>query len=122
MYCDCTLKGLISISRADLREKVIVTMLSLGAFREETLTKLRYRHAREDLERGVVPIHVHVEAEITKGKYDEYDTFLNGEAAEYLKLHLQLRCLGSPDGRTPPEDITDTSPLIRDETTIYHAL
>jgi hypothetical protein len=69
------------------------------------------------LERGIVPIHVHVEAEITKGKYHDYDTFLNGEVAEYLKLYLQLRRLGSPDGRTPPEDITDTSPLIRDETT-----
>lgn len=102
---------------SDLREKVVVTMLSLGAFREETLTKLQYRHVREDLERGVVPIHVHVEAEITKGKYHDYDTFLNGEAAEYLKLYLRLRRLGSPDGRTPLEDITDTSPLIRDKTT-----
>ncbi len=109
------LASLLEIS--DLREKVIVTMLSLGAFREETLSKLEFRHVREDLERGVVPVHVHVEAEITKGKYHDYDTFLNGEAAEYLKLYLQLRRLGSPDGRTPSEDVTDASPLIRDKTT-----
>lgn len=76
---------------ADLREKVIVSALALGAFREETLAKLQYRHVREDLEKGVVPIHIHVEAEITKGKYHDYDTFLGAEAAEYLKLYMEQR-------------------------------
>jgi len=37
----------------DLREKVIITMISLGDFREGTLVRLKYRHFREDLERGV---------------------------------------------------------------------
>jgi len=101
---------------ADLREKVIICMLALGAFREETLTKLQYRHVRADLEKGVAPIHVHVEAEITKGKYHDYDTFLGAEAAECLKLYMEQRKRGSPDGRNPPEALTDGSPLIRDET------
>jgi len=101
---------------ANLREKVIVSMLALGAFREETLAKLQYRHVKEDLERSVVPIHVHVEADITKGKYGDYDTFLGPEAAEYLKLYLELRKRGSPDRRNPPETLLDESPLIRDET------
>jgi len=100
---------------ANLREKVIGTMLALGGFREETLAKLQYRHVKEDLERNLVPIHVHVEAEITKGKYHDYDTFLGAEAAQYLKLYLQLRRQGSPDGRCPPETLTDKSPLIRNE-------
>jgi len=101
---------------AALREKVIITLLALGAFREETLAKLQYRHIRADLEKGLVPIHVHVEAEITKGKYHDYDTFLEAEAAEYLRLYLEERKRGSPDGRNPPEALTDESPLIRDET------
>jgi len=101
---------------ADLREKVIVSMLALGAFREETLAKLQYRHVRVDLEANRVPIHVHVEAEITKGKYGDYDTFLGAEAAEYLRLYFELRKRGSPDGRNPAEILTDESPLIRDET------
>jgi hypothetical protein len=71
---------------------------------------------REDLENNRVPIHIHVEAEITKGKYHDYDTFLGAEAALYLKLYLEQRRQGSPDGRNPPEEITDDSPLIRDET------
>jgi len=101
---------------ADLREKVVISMLALGAFREDTLAKLQYRHVRDDLERGVVPIHVHVEAEITKGKYGDYDTFLGAESAEYLRLYMEERRQGSPDGRNPLESLTDESPLIRDET------
>jgi len=102
---------------ADLREKVILSILSLGGFREETLAKLQYRHVQDDLQDNRVPIHVHVEADITKGKYNDYDAFLGSEAAEYLRLYLEQRQLGSPDQRMPPEHLTDESPLIRDETT-----
>jgi len=52
---------------------------------------------------------------ITKGKYHDYDTFLNQEAAEYLRDYLEIRRKGSPRGRTPPENIRDDSPLIRDD-------
>ncbi|MEM2370765.1 MAG: site-specific integrase [Candidatus Bathyarchaeia archaeon] len=96
---------------ADLREKVIISMLALGGFREETLTKLRYRHVKRDLERGIVPVHIHVEASITKGRYHDYDTFIGAEAVEYLKLYLEQRRRGTE--KIPPEEITDDSPLIR---------
>ncbi len=99
---------------ANLRERVIITMLALGGFRIGTLVKLQYRHVKRDLEKGTVPIHVHVEAEITKGKYHDYDTFLGVEAADYLRAYLESRRKGSPRGRTPPENIRDDSPLIRD--------
>ena len=100
---------------ADLREKAIICMLALGAFREETLSKLKYRHVQEDLENNRIPIHVHVEAEITKGKYHDYDTFLGAEAAQFLKLYLEQRKKGTR--RIPPETLTDESPLFRDGTT-----
>jgi site-specific recombinase XerD len=97
---------------ADLREKTIISMLALGAFREETLSKLKYRHVREDIENNRIPIHVHVEAEITKGKYHDYDTFLGAEAAIYLKLYLEQRRKGTI--KLEPETFNDDSPLIRD--------
>jgi len=100
---------------ADLREKVIIATLALGGFREGTLVRLRYRHVREDLERGVVPVHIHVESEITKGKYHDYDTFLGEEAAEYLRVYLETRRRGNLHPEIPPEEISDDSPLIRDE-------
>jgi len=105
---------------ADLREAVIVSMPALGGFREGTLVKLQYRHVKHDLECGVTPIHIHVEAEITKGRYHDYDTFLGAEGAELLKLYLDSRRRGSPNKdkeglpKIPPEVIHDDSSLIRD--------
>ncbi len=89
-------------------------MLAPGGFREGTLVKLRYRHVKHDMDAGIIPIHIHIEAEITKGKYHDYDTFVGIEAAEYLKLYFEDRRKGSLDGKVPPEEITDKSPLIRD--------
>jgi integrase len=100
---------------ADLRERTIITMLALGGFRIGTLVKLRYSHVKRDLEKQAMPIHVHVEAEITKGKYHDYDTFLNPEATDYLRAYVEIRRKGSPTGRMPPENIRDDSPLIRDD-------
>ena len=55
---------------------------------------------------------LHIEAEITKGKYHDNDTFLGPETAYYLKLYLEQRRKGT--NKMPPETITDDSPLIRD--------
>lgn len=80
---------------ADIRDEVILSCLALGGFREGTLAQLKYMHVKEDLERGVVPIHVHVEAEITKGKYRAYDTFLGKEATDFLRMYIDMRKRGS---------------------------
>jgi integrase len=101
------------IELADIREKVIISLLTLGSFRIGSLVKLQYRHVKRDLEKNRIPIHIHVEAEITKGKYHNYDTFIGKEAVEYLKAYLQLRQKGT--WYIPPEKIEDETPLIRDE-------
>jgi len=98
---------------ADLRDRVIISCLALGGFRESTLARLCYRHVREDLENGTSSIHVHVEAEITKGKYNDYDTFLGDEATHFIREYLKLRRQGTR--YTPPEEIHDESPLIRNK-------
>ena len=100
---------------ADLRGKVIVSMLALAGFRVGTLCKLQYRHVRQDLERNVVPVHVHVEAQITKGKYHDYDTFIGREAVEFLKAYFDARRKGGLPNTIPPENLCDSSPIIRDE-------
>jgi len=99
------------VDMADLREKVIISLLALSGFRVGTLSKLQYKHVKHDLEAGIVPIHVHIESNITKGKYGEYDTFIGKEGAEYLKAYLNQRRRGTP--KVPPETIDDKSPLIR---------
>ncbi|RLG40229.1 MAG: hypothetical protein DRO05_06875, partial [Thermoproteota archaeon] len=99
------------IEVADLREKAMIAVLATSGMRIGTLVKLKYRHVKDDLEAGRVPVHIHVEAEITKGKYSDYDTFINEEAARYLKLYLDWRRRGTK--KIPPEEIEDESPLFR---------
>jgi len=99
------------IEVADLREKAMIAVLATSGMRIGTLVKLKYKHVKDDLEAGRVPLHIHVEAEITKGKYADYDTFLNEEAVHYLKLYLEHRRRGTSD--IPSERITDESPLFR---------
>lgn len=91
--------------------------LALGGFRVGTLVRLRYRHVRHELERGVRPIHVHVEAEITKGGYGDYDTFLGDEAVDALNLYLDERQRGRLYSLKEPEEIQDDSPLFRNQQT-----
>jgi site-specific recombinase XerD len=99
------------LDKSATREAFIIAAFTTGGFREGTLSKLKYRHVKEDLEANIIPIHIHVEADITKGKYHDYDTFLNTEACQLLKLYIEERRQG---GRSmPPEDIADDAPLIR---------
>jgi integrase len=106
---------------AGLREKVIVSILALSGVRVGTLVKLQYSHVKHDLERGTVPLHLHIEAEITKGKYGEYDTFIGAEGIDYLRAYLNLRRIGNERVEAghkrgmSPEVIVDSSPLIRNE-------
>lgn len=109
------LQHLIDI--ADIRLKVIISMLALGGFRIGTLVKLQYRHVKRDLEKMTIPVHIHVEAEITKGKYHDYDTFIGQEAADYLRAYLEMRRNGSKTSKIPPENIHDETPLIRNHQT-----
>jgi hypothetical protein len=66
----------------------------------------------KDYERGVSPIHIHVESEITKGKYNDYDTFIGEDGIKYLRLYLESRKNGTKS--IPPENLNPNSPLIRD--------
>jgi hypothetical protein len=64
------------IDLADLRDKVIVSMLELGEFRIGILVKLKCRYVKRDLEKLATAIHIHIQADITKRKHTDYDTFL----------------------------------------------
>ena len=106
----------IMLDKAAIRESFVIAGIATGGFREGTFSKLKYRHVKDDLEAGQIPIHIHIEANITKGKYHDYDTFLNAEASHFLKLYLDQRRQGTQG--MPPEIITDESPLIRNS---HHA-
>jgi len=102
------------LDKAAVREAFIIAGIATGGFREDTFAKLKYRHVREDLEANRLPIHGHIEAAITKGKYHDYDTFLSVEASKLLKIYIDGRRKGTQ--KMPPEELTDESPLIRNST------
>jgi integrase len=102
------------LNTANLRERLIIAVLATSGLRQGTLSKLKYRHIKKDFERAIIPVHIHIEEEITKGKYHAYDTFLNKESTEYLRVYLHTRKIGTP--KVPPEQINEESPLIRQQT------
>jgi len=91
---------------ANLHEKVIISILATSGVRISTLVGLKYKHIKQDFEKGIVPCAIYVPAELNKGKYCDYVTFMNEEACKYLREYLDLR-------RRKGEIITDESPLIR---------
>jgi len=109
------------IDIANLRDKVITSILATSGVRVGTLVKLQYRHVKHDLENSITPIHMHIEAEITKGKYNSYNTFIGSEGVKYLKAYINMRKIGNQrieGGKKrgmPPETFVDTSPLIRNQ-------
>lgn len=99
------------LSIADLRKKVTVGILAVSGIRPGTLVKLQYRHVKHDLEKGIYPIHMAIESQITKGSYCGYSTFINTEVGEYLKEYLNNRRKGTK--HLKPEVIQDNTPLIK---------
>src|SRR6266516_1973823 len=107
------------IDLGDAREKFLVSLLGLSGLREGTVSMLSYAHVKQDLEAGIVPVHIRIQLDETKGQYCDYSTFIGPEAVHYLKVYLDSRRQGSADDghhnqKLPPEEMRDDSPLIRD--------
>ena len=105
---------------ATLREKVIISLTALGAFREETLCRLTYGDVRQELQGGKVPMHIFVPASIVKGRYTSHDTFVGLEGVSFLRFYFDARERGHLH-HIRPEVLSDNSLLIRDETPDYGA-
>jgi integrase len=110
------LQHLIDLGNA--RERFLVSLLALSGLREGTVSLLTYAHVKQDLEAGVVPVHIRIQLDETKGQYCDYSSFIGPECIHYLKVYLEERKHGSlNDGhgqKLPAEEIHDGSPLIRD--------
>src|SRR3989442_3729893 len=97
------------LTAANLRERLIVYLLSLTGVRLGTFCKLTYGHVKEDLDRGMVPLLIRIDPAIVKGLYAGYWTFLGPEGVECLKATLAERRMGT--GKIPPETLHNESPL-----------
>jgi len=102
------IKKMFDVSN-DLERLIILIMFQSG-IRTGTLVKLRYRHVKEDLEAGNIPVCIHMDAYEAKGT-QPYCTFLGKEACEALRNHINIRETGT--NKVKPETITNESPLIK---------
>lgn len=68
-----------------------MSLLALEVPRERTASLLRYRHVKQDLDTGLVPVHPRIELDETKGSYCDYPMFLGEECVYYLKVYLDER-------------------------------
>ena len=101
-----------------VRDRAIVLCLATSGLRIGTLLSLRLRHVDlKAIRERKGPVLITVPADLTKGKYATYHTFINQEAAEALGLYLEERERGTimpndPLRRgIPPEHLTPDSYL-----------
>lgn len=102
------IKKMLNVSN-DLVKLIILIMFQSGII-TGTLVKLRYRHVKEDLEAGKIPLCIYLSTYEAKGT-QLYCTFLGKEACEALRNHIKLRETGT--NKVKPETITNGSPLIK---------
>ncbi len=96
---------------SDLRAQVEIAILAQSGMRIGTLARLTNGHVREGLEKGEVPLCIHISAELTKGRVKSYQTFIGPESINLLKLYFHVRKVGTK--KIPGEQFTDTNPLLR---------
>ena len=98
---------------ADLRTKVMVAILAQSGMRIGTLAGLTYGHVREGLEKGEVPLRIHISSMEAKGRVRSFDTFIGQESVELLKAYFEARRTGTR--YIEGEVLVDESPLIRND-------
>ena len=98
---------------ADLRERVIISLLALGGFRIGTLSKLQYRHVKRNLEKRHNP-----NPRTCRIRYNQREISRLRYIPETGSSRIPQSLLGLTKTRQPnrtknPEIIHDNSPLIR---------
>lgn len=79
------------LAHAKVRDKAYFCMMAQSGLRPCTISSLRYEHIQKDFEADVIPLKINVPAEIAKGKYRDYFTFVGPETVRFLKLYLKTR-------------------------------
>ncbi len=72
------------------RDRAFFCMMAQGGFRPDTLSKLKIKHIEPELSKGIVPCRVVVPADISKGEFGAYYTFIGEESVEHLKKYLTI--------------------------------
>lgn len=78
------------IAHSQLREKAFFAIMAQSGLRPSTLQKLKVENI-EPLNVDKKTYQINVPAELTKGQFGSYVTFIFGESAKYLKQYLSTK-------------------------------
>jgi len=93
--------NILKISRP--RDRAFFCIMAQTGLRPGTLCSIKLKHIQPDFEKGAIPCKIDVSAEIAKGEYRSYFTFMSPESVKHLKAYLATR------GRIALEDYVFTS-------------
>lgn len=85
------------------RDRAFFCMMAQSGLRPGTVCSLKLKHVQPDFEKGIIPCKIDVPAELAKGEYHSYFTFMGLESVKHLKAYLATR------GRIGLEDYLFTS-------------
>ena len=90
MNRDITREEIIKIIDASRpREKAFFALMCQSGLRPSTICQLRKENLEPDFSNNVTPCKITIPAEITKGNYGKYITFIGKEAVDYLHLYFE---------------------------------
>lgn len=111
------------LDNATLRDRTFFLMMLESGLRPDTLTKLRYRHIKEEFEAAKVPMMIKLEATMIKDHVGTRFSFIGEEGYKALKEYLAPR-LTEPEPDKPTKDATKKAPWqkIQDDDVIFRAV
>ncbi len=108
------------VDSSQVRQRAFYLLMAQGGLRPYTICRLKYKHLKEDYEKGTIPLCIKVPEELAKGKTRSYFTFIGKEGFDHLKAHLNTMPDISDDdyifvnqGTTDPVNSRSVSGLFR---------
>ena len=80
------------------RDRAFFCMMAQTGLRPSTIANLRLKHVEPEFSKGFNPCKIDVPAELSKGGFGSYLTFMSDETIKHLKDYLGIR------GKLGPED------------------
>ena len=105
------------LEHASLRERAFFIMMCESGLRPSTLLQLRYKHIKDDYEKGIIPMRIILPSALLKDRIPDRFTFIGEDGYRILKEYLSTRKLNDNDlifapikaGRMKGEIITESS-------------
>lgn len=73
------------------RDRAFFCMMAQTGLRPHTICELRLEHIQPDFGRNMIPCKINVPAEIAKGEYRGFFTFMSSESVQHLRDYLKKR-------------------------------